>query len=181
MGLFSDPSDLERRENLKKLEDKRVAFAAALDQRGFKPETMLFAQSNNGGFVAVSRFGGEQWVIVSPGFGTNEEFVIDHSPRFPVRKEEVLVKSEGMGGFMGFGKKGEHGVDYVITLNDGTEARLPIVFGRSCWAEFKLNKNPLLSTRRRRNNANLVWDLKPVDNGVIGDIIRICDGYLLND
>ena len=69
-----------------------------------------------------------------------------------------------MGGMLGFGKKGERGVDYVVTLPDGGEAHLPFVFGRSCWAEYALKKNPLLGLKRRRGNANVVWDLKPVDN-----------------
>ena len=177
MGLFSDPEELERREKLKVLEDKREAFAKALEQRGFRPETMLFAQMPNGGFAAISRFGGQQWLILSPGLGTEEDFELHISQRFPVRKEEVLVKSEGMGGMLGFGKKGEHGVEYVVTLKDGTEARVPFVFGRSCWGEFNLRKNPLLHTKRRRKDANVVWELKPIDNAEIKKIIALADGY----
>ena len=68
MGLFSDPGDAERRENLKQLEDKRVAFAQALSNKGFKPERMLFAQTENGGFTAIARFGGKQWLVASPAW-----------------------------------------------------------------------------------------------------------------
>ena len=179
MGLFSDPNEQERRENLKKLEDKRLALAQELDRQGFKPETMLFAQSNNGGFVATCRHGGKQWLIVGPGFGTDEEFVVASSERFDVRKQEVLVKSEGMGGIMGFGKKGEHGAEYIVTLPDGREYMMPFVFGRNGWAEFSLKKNPLLSTRRRRKDANLVWDLTPIDNALLAKILALADSYLL--
>ena len=177
MGLFSDPGENERLEKLKKLEDKREALARALDQQGFKPETMLFAQTANGGFAAVANFQGKQWLILSPGLGTEDEFIVESAERFPVRKEEVLVKSEGMGGMLGFGKKGEHGVEYVVTLKDGTEARVPFVFGRSCWGEFNLRKNPLLHTKRRRKDANVVWELKPIDNAEIKKIIALADGY----
>ena len=177
MGLFSDPNEQARKENLRKLEDKRLALAQELDRQGFKPETMLFAQTDNGGFIATANHGGRQWVIVGPGFGTDEEFIVDQSPRFPVRKEEVLVKSEGMGGILGFGKKGERGVEYVITLSDGSEVKMPFVFGRSGWAEFVLKKNPLLPTRRRRKDANIVWELTPIDNAHLEKIIALADSY----
>lgn len=179
MGLFSDPEELERREKLKVLEDKREAFAKVLEQRGFRPETMIFAQMPNGGFAAMSRFGGKQWLILSPGLGTEEAFELHISERFPVRKEEVLVKSEGMGGMLGFGKKGEHGVEYVVTLDDGREVRVPFVFGRSCWGEFSLKKNPLLPVKRRRKDANVVWELKPIDNQELKRITALADGYFL--
>ena len=179
MGFFSDPGEAERKEKLKVLEDKRVAFAQKLANQGFRPEKMLFAQTDNGGFTAVARFAGKQWLVVSPGLGTDEEFRLEISPRFDVRKHEVLVKSEGMGGMLGFGKKGEKGTDYVVALSDGGEAHLPFVFGRSCWAEFELKKNPLLSVRRRRGNANLVWDLRPVDATELDRIRALADSYLL--
>ena len=178
MGLFSDPGDAERREKLKQLEDKRLAFAQALAEKGFRPETMLFAQTENGGFTALAKFGGKQWLIISPGLGTEEDFRLVTQERFDVRKEEILVKSEGMGGMLGFGKKGERGVDYVFTLPDGGEAHLPFVFGRSCWAEYTLKKNPLLGLKRRRGNANVVWDLKPVDNTELDRIVALADSYL---
>ena len=179
MGLFSDPNEQARKENLRKLEDKRLALAERLDRQGFKPETMLFAQSDNGGFVATCRHGGKQWLIVGPGFGTEEEFLVVDSDHFDVRKEEVLVKSEGMGGIMGFGKKGEHGAEYVITLPDGREVKMPFVFGRNGWAEFPLKKNPLLSTKRRRKDANIVWDLTPIDNTHIQRIMALAEEYLM--
>lgn len=178
MGLFSDPNEQARKDSLRKLEDKRLALAEKLDKQGFKPETMLFAQSDNGGFVAVCRYNGRQWLIVGPGFGTDEEFIVADSDRFDVRKEEVLVKSEGMGGIMGFGRKGEHGAEYVVTLPDGREVRMPFVFGRNGWGEFPLKKNPLLSTKRRRKDANLVWDLTPIDNAKIQQIMALAEGYL---
>ena len=179
MGFFSDPGEAERREKLKVLEDKRLAFAQALANKGFKPEKMLFAQTENGGFTALAKFGGKQWLVISPGLGTDEDFRLEAQPRFDVRKEEILVKSEGMGGMLGFGKKGERGVDYVFALPDGGEAHLPFVFGRSCWAEYAFKKNPLLSVKRRRGNANVVWDLKPVDAPQLEKICALADSYLL--
>lgn len=178
MGIFSEPGEAERKEKLRLLEDKRVAFAQELANRGFRPEKMLFAQTENGGFTAIARFGGKQWLIVSPGLGTDEEYYVETRDRFDFRRQEVLVKSEGMGGMLGFGKKGEHGVDYVIALENGGEAHMPFVFGRSCWGEFALKKNPLLNLKRRRGNANVVWDLRPVDNAELDRIRALAEGYL---
>ena len=177
MGLFSDPNELERLEKLRKLEDKRLALAQALDRQGFRPESMLFASTDNGGFAAIGRHGGKLWLIASPGLGTEDDFILTSAERFDVTKREVLVKSEGMGGIMGFGRKGEHGTEYVVTLEDGREVRLPFVFGRSSWAEFPLKKNPLLLTRRRRKDANVVWDLHPVDNAQLNKITELADKY----
>ena len=178
MALFSDPGDAERREKLRQLEDKRVAFSQQLANQGFRPEKMLFAQTENGGFAAIARFGGKQWLVVSPGLGADEDYRLDVSPRFDYRREDVLVKSEGMGGMLGFGKKGERGTDYIITRPDGSEVHLPFVFGRNCWAEFSLKRNPLLSVKRRRGNANLVWDLRPVDNAELDKIRALVESYL---
>ena len=69
MGFFSNPQEAERKANLKKMEDKRLAFAQAMETRGFKPEKMLFSQLDNGGLLAVCRFEGRQWLILGPGFG----------------------------------------------------------------------------------------------------------------
>ena len=178
MGLFSGPEEQERKAKLKRFEDKRLAFAQQLDKRGFKPEKMLFAQAGNGGFISVCNFEGKQWLIISPGFGAeDEDYVLESYDHFDVRRQEVHVKSQGMGGILGFGKKGEHGAEYVITRADGSEIAMPFVFGRSSWAEFPLKKNPLLLTRRRRKDANVVWDLHPVDNAQLNKITELADKY----
>ena len=177
MGIFSSPQENERKANLKKMEDRRLAFAQELEAQGFKPERMLFAQAENGGLVAVCRFNGRQWLIVGPGFGADEAFALESFDRMRVRSEEVQVKAEGLGGMFGFGKKGERGIQYHITRADGSEVDMPFVFGRNCWAEYTLNKNPLLKTRRRRGDANIVWDLRPIEGDKLAKILEIAEGY----
>ena len=177
MGLFSGPEEQERKARLKSFEDKRVAFAEKLERQGFKPDKMLFAQSDNGGFVAVCRFEGKLWLIASPGFGTEEDYVLAPFDVSNVRREEVLVKSEGMGGILGFGKKGQHGVEYFVRLENGAEVSVPFVFGRNGWAEYPLNKNPLLKTKRRRGDANIVWELRPLDNAELNKVTAIAESY----
>lgn len=178
MGIFNGPEEEARKANLKKLEDKRVAFAQRLAREGFAPERMLFAQTENGGFVALCREGGKQCLIVSPGFGTDEEYVFERHDALEYTRQKVDVKPEGMGGIFGFGKKGETGVEYVITRLDGSQVRMPFVSGRNSWLEVALAKNPLLKTQRRRGDANLVWDFKILDNSTVARAVEVADGYL---
>ncbi len=164
MGIFDNAAELERKANLKKLEDKRLAFAERLAKENFAPERMLFAQRDNGGFVAICRDNGQYVVIVGPGFATDEEYRMERMQALDARVQEVHVKSEGMGGIFGFGKKAEIGVEYVITLPGGDEVTMPFVGGRNGWMERELRKNPLLSTKRRKGDANLCWDMTPLDS-----------------
>ena len=178
MGLFDSAEEQARKAKLKQLEDKRVAFARALSAQGFAPERMLFAQTDNGGFTALSRFNGEYWLIVAPGFGTDEDFAVERHDRLDYRVEEVRVASEGMGGIFGFGKKAEIGADYVIARRDGGEAHMPFVCGRSCWLDCtSLKKNPLLRTERRRGDANVVWDFRPIDKTAVNAVLDAARKY----
>ena len=167
MGLFDSAEEQARKAGLKKLEDKRVAFARLLARQGLAPERMLFAQTENGGFVALSRYEGKYCLIISPGFGTDEDFIFERYDALQWRTQEVRVGSEGMGGIFGFGKKAEIGVEYIITRADGSEVKMPFVGGRNCWLECKLAKNPLLRTQRRRGDANVVWDMQPLDRTTV--------------
>ena len=167
MGLFNSQEDIERKEKLKKLEDKRVAMAQRMAREGFAPEKMLFAQMENGGFTAICRFDSRFWLVVSPGFGTDDEYVFESCDAPDYTVQQVNVKPEGMGGMFGFGKKGETGAD----------ARLPLIAGRNNWLECQLSKNPLLKTQCRRGNANLVWDFKPLDLSTIEYAMRAAERY----
>lgn len=177
MGIFSSAEDIERKANLKKLEDKRVAFAQRLAREGFAPEKMLFCQMENGGFTALGKYNGQHWLIISPGFGSDDEYICERYDKLTYTKNLVHVKPEGMGGIFGFGKKGEDGAEFVITRADGSEARLPFVAGRNSWLEVSLGKNPLLKTQRRRGNANLVWDFKPLDMSTAQHVVKVAEGY----
>ena len=178
MGLFNDAAELERREKLKALEDKRTAFAEKLAKEGFAPEKMFFVQTANGGFVTLSIFKKQYCLIVGPGFGTDEDFVLERYDALNVRREEVFVASEGLAGAFGLGKKGEAGIEYVVTRHDGSELRIPVVSGRNSWMERSLRKNPLLDTKRRRGNANIVWDMRPVEKRQLKALLALADEYM---
>lgn len=178
MGLFRDPAETERKNKLKALEDKRVAFAAKLAAESFAPEKMFFVQTANGGFVAVSSFKNQRCLIIAPGFGTDEDFVLERHDVLNVRKEDVFVASEGLAGAFGLGKKGEAGIEYIITRLDGSELSLPVVCGRNSWMECTAKKNPLLDVKRRRGNTNIVWDMRPVEKRYLDSILKMADEYL---
>ena len=177
MGLFDGEEERVRKENLKRLEDKRVAFAARLAREGFQPERMLFTQNANGGFTAICRFKDRYWLIVSPGFGTDEEYIFEDYETLNWRTQDVLVKSEGMGGIFGFGKKGEVGVEYHIARRDGGEAVMSFVSSRGGWLDCPLKKNPLLKAQRRRGDANVVWELKPLERVDIPHALAVAAEY----
>ena len=177
MGIFNNAEEQERRQKLKALEDKRVAFAQQLAREGFAPEKMLFVQTENGGYAGICRFEGRHCLIISPGFGQEGDFVLEKYDQLRYRREEVRVKAEGMGGIFGFGKKAQKGVEFVVIRGDGSEVRLPFVGGRNGWMECRLAKNPLLKTQRRRGDANVAWDMKPLDLTSVDSALKIADGY----
>ena len=177
MGIFNSPEEMERKANLKKLEDRRVALAQRLAREGFAPERMLFCQTQMGGFVALARFQNQAWLIVSPDFGSDADFAVERFDALDYTRQEVRVKAEGMGGIFGFGKKAQTGVEYRVRRQDGSEVCMPFVAGRNGWLEVNLAKNPLLKTQRRRGDANLVWDFKPLDLSTVGRAIEVAESY----
>ena len=177
MGIFNDANEQARKANLKALEDKRVAFAQQLAREGFAPETMLLAMTENGGYVGICRDAGQYCLVISPGFGTDEAFAFERFDALNYRVEKVDIRGEGMGGIFGFGKKPQRGVEYVITRLDGSEVRMPFVGGRSSWLECKLSRNPLLKTQRRRGDANVAWDMKPLDNSNVAAALKVAETY----
>ena len=162
MSLFNDPKELERKETLRQLEDKRLRFAEGLQRDGFAPEKMLICSGERGGLFGLCREGGRVCLILGPDFGGEGEFVLERFDRLPARMEDYFEKSEGMGGFMGLGKRGAVGFRLIVERRDG-ELAIPYVSGLNCAAVYPLKKNPLLSVKRRRGDANVVWDLPPVD------------------
>jgi len=179
MPLFDNAAEKERKENLKKMEDRRVRFAEKLEKMNFNPERMLFCSSEKGSFVALSRFNGKCAVIVGPAFGSDDDFIIDIQDSFPTEREEVFEKGTGLNGAFGFGTKGAKGFNLIITLSDGSIAKLEIVAGRTSWLETPLKKNPLLKTKRRRGDANVLWDLLPIEPGALSKIESMLATYYM--
>lgn len=165
MGLFSDPNEAVRKENLKKLEDKRLRFAETCAKDGFAPESMLLIATERGGLAGLCRDKSETCLIVGPDFGGEGEFVLERYDKLPARREEFFQAAEGMGGIFGFGKKGATGYYLIVDREDG-ELRIPVIANKGSVMECKA-KNPLLSTKRRRGDANVVWDMRPIEKGMM--------------
>ena len=172
MSLFNDPKELERKEKLRQLEDKRLRFAERLQRDGFAPERMIICSGERGGMYGLCRESGQVCLIVGPDFGGEGEFVLERYDHLPARWEDYFEKSEGMGGFLGLGKRGAVGFRLIVERLD-SELPVPYVYGLNCAAVYPLKKNPLLSVRRRRGDANVVWDLPPVDKRSLREMERM--------
>ena len=179
MPLFDSNAEKLRKENLKSLEDRRLRFAEELQQKGFKPEKMLFCSTEGGQFVALARHSGKTAVVVSPVFGQEGDFVIEFHDALQWEKEEVFEKGSGLNGAFGFGKKGAKGFILHITLSDGSVAHLHVVAGRTSYLETDYKHNPLLKTKRRRGDANIIWDLAPIEAGHLDKIENSLLNYYL--
>ena len=179
MPLFDRGAEKERKEKLKQLEDRRVRFAEALEKQGFQPERMFICSCEDGSFVALARHGQQYAVILGPKFGSDDDFVFDLQDALECEREEVFEKGTGLNGAFGFGQKGAKGFNLMLTLSDGSVVKMPVVAGRTSWMEVPLKKNPLLKTRRRRGDANIIWDLMPIDPGVLPRIEALLADYYL--
>lgn len=180
MPLFSSDAERQRKENLKRLEDKRLRFAQELDARGFRPERMFFCSREDGSYVALARHEGRLAVIDAPRLDDADgEFALrlPESPRF--EREDVFEKGSGLNGAFGFGVKGARGFNLYVVLDDGERVFVPVVFGRTSWLESEGRKNPLLQLKRRRGNANIVWDFRPIDNVTLSRIEERLEAYYL--
>ena len=179
MPLFDTEGEKKRKENLKNLEDKRVRFAEELEKQGFKPERMLFCANEIGSFVALSRYQGRYAVIVSPVFGQEGDFRLVMMDQLDYRREDVYEKGTGLNGMFGFGRKGAKGVNIVITMPDGSEETMCVFAGRTSYLETNLKKNPLLSLKRRRGDANIMWDMTPIERTHLSKIeTSLAEHYL---
>jgi len=179
MALFDNSAEKLRKENLKLLEDRRVLFAAKLEKMNFQPERMLFCSCEDGKFTALARHNGKYAIVVGPAFGSEDDFIIDIQDSVQVEREDVFEKGTGLNGAFGFGTKGATGFNLFFTLSDGSVAKLPVVAGRTSWLECPLKKNPLIKTKRRRGDANIIWDLMPIEPGVLSKIENLLASYYL--
>ena len=179
MPLFNSDAERQRKENLKLLEDRRIRLAENLNQQGFRPERMLFCSREDGSFVALARHEGRFALIDSPRFGEEADFMVDIQdvPRY--EREEVFEKGSGLNGVFGFGTKGCRGFNLFIITSEGMHVKVPVIYGRNCWLEVPYKKNPLLSLKRRRGNANVAWDLSPINNNDLDKIERMLFEYYL--
>lgn len=162
MGLFDNEAEKQRKQALRELEDKRLAFARRLNEMGLHSDKALYGQAG-GGFHGVVLSGGEILYLTGPAPGEGGDYTLARHPHVSVRSEEVFIKSEGMGGVLGFGKKGGLGFRLLLTFPDGTQGDVEIVSGQNCMLEKDKGMDPLFDLKRRKGLSNVVWDFRPIE------------------
>ena len=170
MGFFSGPEEDARRRKLTDMENKRLAFAGERARAGFAPERMLLLSTERGNLLGICRDGGALCLIVGPELGAEDDFVLWRLEHSRVRREEVIEPATGLGGALGFGTRGAFGFVCTICADEG-EFALPVVAHRG-GALVCGKKNPLLSVKRRRGDANVVWDIPPIERRRLDEIER---------
>lgn len=161
MPLFQNSAEMQRKRNLKALEDKRMAFAARLQELGYHADCSLYTQIG-GGFSGVALSGNDILYLTGPAPGADDDFCVLAQPSVQVDLEEVVVQPEGMGGILGFGKRGASGYNIRLTFPDGQTGLMEFVAGQNCFFEQLSGNDPLFSTNRRRGDANFVWEFAPI-------------------
>ena len=163
MALFDTGAERQRKENLKIMEDRRIQFAEKLSRQGIRPERMIFFSREDGSFAAMARHEGRFILIDSPKFGEDGDFTVitrDNAPAY--ERQDILEKGTGLNGAFGFGTKGASGFILHLDVGEGLPVLIPVVSGRNSWMEVTYKRNPLLSRKRRRGNANVMWDFTPI-------------------
>ena len=180
MALFNNEAEQERKAGLRYLEDRRIALAERCAKEGFKPERMLFCSDQVGSFAALARDGKRYVVIASPVFGDAEgDFRMETLDELHYEKEEVLIKGQGLNGMFGFGTKPARGFILSVEMSESI-AKFEFVAGRTTYLVVnKYGQNPLLKLKRRRGDANVVWDFMPIDTPHIEKIEKELDTYYL--
>lgn len=180
MSLFDNPTEAERKANLKALEDKRLRFAERLDKEGFAPERMLFCSDEVGSFTALAKHDGKLVVIAGATFGKDDDFRIYYLTEPNYTREDIAIKGTGLNGMFGFGTKAAKGFKLHFVFEDDSCADFDFVAGRtSCLDCRKGAKNPLLSLKRRRGDANVVWEFRPVESKDVDRAEHDLDTYYL--
>jgi len=160
------------REQLRILEDKRLAFAARAREEGFDPESTLYIQ-REGGFWGFAVNGEERCLIYGPGPGEDADFRVERYPRgaLTVGMLPAAVESTGLGGAFGFGKKGGEGYTFVVLTPGDERIEMTLVSTIGAYLEVGRGANDLLSPRRARGDANFVWRLR---SGVRAEVQDVC-------
>ena len=180
MALFNNEEEQARKEKLRYLESRRVAFAERCAKQGFKPDRMFLCSDEQGGFTALARDGKKYVIITAPVFGDLEgDYKMHVLDELRVDKEIVEIKGTGLNGMFGFGTKPAVGVNLRIETPDG-EAKMELVGGRTTFMIVNRHKdNTLLKIKRRRGDANVVWDFMPIDAMKVEKLEKELDEFYL--
>ncbi len=160
-----------RREQLRVLEDMRLAFAARVRGEGFDPENSLYIQ-REGGFWGLARNGNERCLLYGPGPGEDADFRLDRYPpgALTVGMLPALVQSTGLGGAFGLGQKGGEGFTLVILTPEARRVEMTLLSDIGAFLETGRRDNELLSPIRARGDANFVWRFRAAGRAEVRDV-----------
>ncbi|MEA4899818.1 hypothetical protein ACH6CV_08580 [Bacillota bacterium Meth-B3] len=171
MGWFDSPEERQRKDNLRLLEDKRVAFAKRLREMGLKSDRALYCQVG-GGFHGIALCGNQFVYITGPAPGEDADFTASVHSGVSIQTEQVTVPSEGMGGILGFGKRGAQGYRLHLHFPDGTDGELELLSGMNCVYEHDKGTDLLFDAGRRRGDANFVWNFRPIEPRAVKALLQ---------
>ena len=157
--LGGNENEKMRKSNLKELEDKRIAFAEA--HQDLKMDSALLVQFG-GGLRGVGIGPNGIYLLTGPGPGEEGDFTLERYDHCVARLRDEKIASEGAAGILGFGKKGGLGFTLIIEVPEKTY-EITFVSGYNFLLEVTpAKKNPLMDTKRRPGNANIVWDMRSI-------------------
>lgn len=178
MSLFKNSQEMQRLANLKRLEDKRLAFARKMREDGVRFGSALLVQSG-GGFMGIGLSGSDVYLLGGPApIDEQGEFKAEKITGADMRFEPHTIPGEGAGGVLGFGKKGGRGYMLVIDRPDAERLEIEFVPALQCMYESVNGDLPLLSETRRRKDANFVWEFRPLETREMNDIVLRWSGLL---
>lgn len=179
MGIFGanekSIKESERKARLKRLEDKRLKFAADMAARGVKPDDAVYIQ-REGGFWGLMTLGEQRALVYGPGPMDDADFSIEFfmPGDYAVEKTEAVVQSKGMGGAFGFGTRGGRGFTLTIKRPDETSVEITLLSDIGSFMACK-DGGALLKLKRNRGDANFCWDFR---TRPVNEVLRLGEKWL---
>lgn len=173
--LFGNKENIQRKQNLKDLEKKRLVFAEESRQKDLIPERALFVQKD-GGFVGIGICKGRLYELTGPAPGADTDFGICELHDYTVQISDSYIKPSGFGGYFGFGEKGGKGKKIIISMPDH-QITLEIIPSITLVLDVEAKNNTLFSLKERKN-SNFAWNMLPVASWKYDSIINAWSGIL---
>ena len=173
MGLFSTPQDKARKANLTALEDKRLRFLKDVQDFG----EMLLTITERGSLRGLGLVNQKPCAIIAPELGSEEEYQLIPLTGCTYRKEPFFEAGTGLGGAFGLGQKGGVGFTLILETEQG-EWELPYIYHKSSCMICAPKKNPMLSGKRKKGDANPAWELPPIERKDLNEIEKWLDAFM---
>lgn len=173
MALFDREKERQRKLSLKLLEDKRLAFAEQMQKQRVSIECALLALVD-GGFRGLAISNERPYLLIGPGpLDEDVPFEMLDLTGAQMRFDPFIIPSDGMGGMLGFGKKGGRGYQLMIEPKDGEPISIQFVPALAGVLEVPNGAHfGLLNTKRRRGDSNFAWDFSFIEPHKMDEIVQ---------